>query len=157
MITVRRLGSGDDLSAVLKLCKEFFAEYQDHHPEFFDTDNLSDGDISGRFRESIESETSATLIALDDGETVGYASLSVREQPQFYKVKRVGGISAIMVVPAHRRRGVGTMIMLEAKRYFREQGLKYYTFYTAVANEPAIKLYKKLGIEPLHMSFLGRT
>ncbi len=157
MITVRRLGSGDDLSAVLKLCKEFFAEYQDHHPEFFDTDNLSDGDISGRFRESIESETSATLIALDDGETVGYASLSVREQPQFYKVKRVGGISAIMVVPAHRRRGVGTMIMQEAKRYFREQGLKYFTFYTAVANEPAIKLYKKLGIEPLHLSFLGET
>ncbi|MFH1218955.1 MAG: hypothetical protein V1694_00675 [Candidatus Eisenbacteria bacterium] len=36
-ILVRELRPEDDLAAVLRLCKDFFAEYEGHHKEFFDT------------------------------------------------------------------------------------------------------------------------
>jgi len=45
MITIRELRPEDDLPAVLALCKDFFAEYEGYHKEFFDTDNLSDAGI----------------------------------------------------------------------------------------------------------------
>jgi len=157
MITVRELRREDDLSAVLTLCREFFLEYESHHKEFFDTDNLSDADISGRFLDSLESADSATLIALAGDKIVGYASVAIREQPRFYKVKRVGSISALMVASEFRRRGIAAQLLLEAKAFFQRHGIKYFTFYTAVANQEAVNLYRKLGIEPLHTSFIGEA
>jgi ribosomal protein S18 acetylase RimI-like enzyme len=157
MITTRKLKSDDDLSAVLRLCKEFFAEYEKHHEEFFDTDNLTDDDISGKFMESLDSDNSATLIALDDDKTVGYISLTIREQPRFYKIKKVGAIPALMVDKDYRRQGIGTRLLKEAISFFKSKGIKYFTFYTSVANSDAVSLYEKLGMKPLHTSFLGNT
>jgi len=157
MISIRELLPEDDLAAVLALCKDFFAEYEGHHKEFFDTDNLSDADISGRFLQSMESDSSATIIALVDDVIVGYASVAVREQPRFYKIKKVGAISALMVAREHRRQGIATRLLAEAKIYFRRYGIKYFTFYTAVANQAAIRLYERKGMAALHTSFIGET
>jgi ribosomal protein S18 acetylase RimI-like enzyme len=157
MVIVRELQPEDDLTAVLALCKDFFAEYESHHDEFFDTDNLSDADISDRFIKSLKSDSSATIIALIDDKIVGYASIAVRDQPPFYKIKKVGNISALMVAKEYRRRGIATRILAEAKIYFRRHGIKYYTFYTAVSNRAAIRLYEKTGMRALHTVFIGET
>lgn len=157
MTIIRELRPDDDLNAVLALCKDFFAEYQDHHHEFFNTDNLSDADISGRFLESMESDNSATIIALVDDVIVAYASLDIREQPRFYKVKKVGAISALMVAKGHRRVGIATRILEEAKAYFHRKGIKYFTLYTATANQAAIRFYEKNGMTGLHQVFIGET
>jgi len=85
-INIRELGAGDDLSALLKLCKAFFAEYETHHADFLDTADLRDEHLSGRFLDSITSESSRTIIALVDQNIVGYTSISVHRQPDFYQV-----------------------------------------------------------------------
>lgn len=157
MITVRELRPEDDMKAVFALCMDFFAEYEGHHDEFFDTDNLSEDDVSGRLIESLESDNSATIIALVDEKIVGYASVAVHEQARFYKIKKVGHISALMVAKEYRCRGIATRILAEAKACFRRQGIMYYTFYTAVSNRAAIRLYEKNGTTPLHTSFIGKT
>lgn len=118
---------------------------------------MSDTDISGRFIKSLESDNNATLVAIVDDAIVGYASIAVREQPRFYKIKRVGVISALMVEKNYRRRGIATGLLAEVKKYFQRCGIKYYTFYTAISNEAAIDLYEKTGMVPLHTSFLGET
>ena len=157
MITVRELEPEDDLNTVLTLCKDFFSEYEDHHEEFFDTDNLTDDDISGRFLASLKSDTSSTIIALEDDIIVGYASISISNQPGFYKIKRVGNISALMVVPKYRRKGVATLLIDDSKMFFKKGGVKYYTLFTSHKNEGAIKFYKKINLERLHVSFLGEV
>ncbi|MDD3731572.1 MAG: GNAT family N-acetyltransferase [candidate division Zixibacteria bacterium] len=157
MVVVRKLRPEDDLTPVLELCREFFAEYQSHHKEFFDTDNLSYSDIIGRFQESVQSSSCATIIALIDNTIVGYSSITIREQPRFYKIKKVGVISALMIKKEYRRCGIATRILNEANLFFREHGIKYYTFYTAVTNQAAVRLYEKLGMAPLHLSFIGET
>ncbi len=155
MITIRELQPKDDLSAVLKLCKDFFAEYEEHHDEFFDTDNLTDADISGRFVQSLEAGDSATIIALIDNEIVGYASVVVREQPRFYKIKTVGAISALMVAKAHRRKGIATGLLKASREFFGRHGVRYFTLYTAAANNGATAFYEHNGMSRLHISFIG--
>ena len=155
MITVRQLYAADDLDQVLALCKAFLREYEAQHEAFFDTDELTDDDISGRFVDSITSDNTATLVALVDGDIVGYASIAVRPQLRFYQVKLVGAISGLMVTPAHRRRGIGTRLLRAAIEWFRERGLRTYTVYTAVANEGALALYQRSGMIPLHTTHLG--
>lgn len=157
MIMIRELRPEDELTGVLTLCKDFFTEYEEHHEEFFDTDNLSDADISGRFLHSLESDDSATIIALIDDTIVGYASVAVRDQPRFYKIKKVGAISALMVTKDYRRQGIATKLLEGSKAFFQRQGVKYFTLYTAVANEGAARFYKRTGLSPLHISYIGET
>jgi len=157
MLTIRKLHPEDGLDSVLALCKDFFAEYEDFHKEFFDTDNLGDDVISGRFLESLESDSSATIIALDNDVIVGYASIVIREQPRFYKIKKVGAISALMVTKEHRRKGIATMLLAESKAFFKRHGIKYFTLYTSYTNKGAMKFYEKIGLEKIHTSFLGNT
>lgn len=57
----------------------------------------------------------------------------------------------------HRRKGIGTHLLDTAVDYFRNQKIKYFTFYTSVANQDAIELYEKCGMKPLHTSFIGET
>lgn len=157
MITIRELRPKDDLAAILTLCKDFFAEYEGHHKEFFDTDNLSDADISDRFLQSMESSGSATFIALLDNTIVGYALVAVREQPRFYKIKKVGVISGLIVAKNHRRKGIATRLIAESKAYFQRNGIRYFTLYTAVANQGATRFYEQNGMAALHTSFIGET
>ncbi|MCK4412386.1 MAG: GNAT family N-acetyltransferase [Candidatus Eisenbacteria sp.] len=157
MISIRELRPEDDLAAVLTLCKDFLAEYEGHHREFFDTGNLSDADISGRFLQSMESDSSATIIALVDDAIVGYASLAVREQPRFYRIKKVGVISGLMVANDHRRKGIATRLLAAAEAYFQRKAIGYFTAYTAVANHAAIEFYEHNGMGALHTTFIGET
>ncbi len=156
-VLIRELRAGDDLTAVLSLCKAFFAEYEGHHEDFFDTDALRDDQLSGRFLDSITSETSCTLVATADGVIVGYASIRVSDQPDFYRIKHVGRVSGLMVDPAFRRRGIATQLLVEAKRWFREQGVKYFTVFAATTNEPALCFYQRCGLKPLHTTLIGEA
>lgn len=155
MILVRELRHEDDLSGVLRLCKDFFAEYGGHHSDFFEIEDLNDDDISGRFVESIDSDGGATIIALEDDAVIGYASVAVREQPHFYRVKEIGAIWGLMVAREHRREGIATGLIQEAKAFFRRKGIKYFTAYTAVANETAIKFYERNGMSALQTTLIG--
>jgi ribosomal protein S18 acetylase RimI-like enzyme len=157
MITIRELAPEDDLGAVLRLCREFFTDYTRYHEEFFGLDTLNDADISGRFLASIGSDDSTTLIALQGDEIVGYALLAVRDQPGFYKVKKVGAISGLMVSREYRRRGIATRLIDEARTYFGRQGVRYFTLYTSAANEEAIRFYEVNGLSVLQTVFVGET
>ena len=81
----------------------------------------------------------------------------MREQPHFYKIKKVGAISGLMVAKDHRRKGIGSRLLAESKAYFRRKGIKYFTLYTAVANRGASRFYEQNGMEAVHTSFLGET
>ena len=156
-IVIRELGPGDDLAPVLRLCRDFFTEYQGHHPEFFDTAVLADDQISGRFLESIESDRSATIVALVAGKVVGYALVTLKDQPCFYKFNTVGAISGLMVDKNHRRKGIGGLLITRARAFFRKHGVKYFILYTAVANREALGFYRHVGLEPLQTIMIGQS
>jgi ribosomal protein S18 acetylase RimI-like enzyme len=134
---------------------DFFAEYEQYHGEFFDTGTLKDADLSARFLRSMESENSATFIALLDENVVGYISITIREQPQFYKIKKIGAISGLMVAKGYRRKGIATRLLAQAKVYFMQRGIQYYTVYTATANQGAVRFYEQNGLAVLHTIFIG--
>lgn len=147
----------DDLRPVLALCKAFFAEYEAHHEDFFDTFELRDDQLSGRFLESITSDSSSTLVAFASDTLVAYASIKIRSQPEFYKAGRIGSISGLMVAPEFRRQGIATMLLAEARKWFRERGVKYFTVYTATANDPALQFYRRSSMQPLQTTLIGEA
>jgi GNAT superfamily N-acetyltransferase len=55
------------------------------------------------------------------------------------------GIAAVEVDPAHRRRGLGSVVMAALWQWGREQGARRSYLQVEADNEPALALYERLG------------
>lgn len=58
---------------------------------------------------------------------------------------RLGGIQNIGITPAHRRRGIGTALIMAALAGFQQVGLLRAYLEVTAQNDPAVRLYKHLG------------
>lgn len=79
----------------------------------------------------------------EQGENVGHLWVG-EARDSFTGIKR-GYIYDIFVEPAHRRRGLGRRLMLEAERLCRQRGDHEMGFSVEVNNIAARRLYESLG------------
>ena len=151
------LNKGDKFDDLISLSRDFFEEYQSHHAAFFEIDTLRDSDIVAYFTESMGSDDGATFHALIEGKIVGYITVNVRTQASFWKIKKIGGISGLMVEKGYRRRGIGRLLLARARDFFEEKGASYYTVYTAAGNQGALAFYRQSGMSPLYTTMIGQV
>lgn len=155
MIHIRELQREDELHDLIALSRDFFQEYEGYHEEFFEIDQLNDSDIASYFLRFIDDETRQAFIALAQGRIVGYITADVREQAPYWKVKKVGDISGLMVHHNYRRRGIAGQLLAHARAFFAGQGVKYFSLFTAVGNKAGIAFYERNGLIHLHTTMLG--
>ena len=155
MIEIRSLKKDDKLDDLIVLSREFFGEYESHHQDFFAIDDLRDGDIIAYFSRWMDDDDGETFIALAEGRIVGYITIYVHAQPNFYKIKKVGAISGLMVQKAYRQRGIAGQLLAQARAFFEKKGVTYFTVYTAVENRAAITFYERSGLSPLYTTMMG--
>jgi ribosomal protein S18 acetylase RimI-like enzyme len=155
MIEIRKLSNEDNFKNLIYLSREFFQEYQAYHKDFFALDELKDEHIIDYFSSFCDRTTRQAFIALDEGRIVGYITVYVKEQADYWQVKRLGEISGLMVQKEHRQQGIGRRLLDRAKDFFAAQGVKYYTVYTAVENRTALDFYRQNGLAPLYTTMVG--
>ena len=155
MIT-RRLNENDDITDLVLLSKAFFSEYASCHRAFFELDYLNDGDIKAYFSSFVGDDDNVAFVAIGENRIIGYITVYIQRQPSFWKVKHVGHISGLMVRQEHRRSGIATQLLAEAKLFLAEHGITYFTVYTAVKNRSGVAFYQAQGMEALHTNFLGQ-
>ncbi|MEM0014089.1 MAG: ribosomal protein S18-alanine N-acetyltransferase [Zestosphaera sp.] len=125
----------EDLPAVININ---MISLKEHYPEDF-------------WRQHLETWGEAFLVADAGSTVVGYIMCRVERGLGFINkslFKKVGHIISIAVHPDYRGRGIGYSLMVEALRKLKD-------FYRAsevylevrVSNEPAIRLYEKLGFK----------
>jgi ribosomal protein S18 acetylase RimI-like enzyme len=157
VLRVRRLQKENDLQDLVALSRAFFAGYEDHHADFFRIDGLTDEEIVDYFSRFLERDDRAAFVAHWGNRIVGYVTVTVQRQPAYWRVRRVGHVSGLMVDKGHRRQGIGSQLLAQARAYLRGQGVQYYTLYTAVGNEGALAFYESQGMEPLYSHLLGEV
>lgn len=81
------------------------------------------------------------IVADEGGEIVGSAMCMISHEMS------EGKIASIAVLRKARGMGMGSALLEECEKGFREHGLKRYTLETEVTNEPAISLYVSSGYE----------
>ena len=155
MLTIRELRRDDNFAELVQLSRQFFTEYESHHVDFFKIDTLKDQYIIDYFSRWLEHEDGVTFVAIDDGVIVGYITVYVREQPDFWTVKRIGDISGLMVAKSHRRQGVAAKLYQATLTFFNEKQVRYFTVFTAVHNQGALRFYEKQGLMPLSTTLIG--
>ncbi len=155
MIHIRALQREDDLHDLIALSRDFFQEYATYHEDFFEIDHLDDRDIIDYFSHWLNDEHGKTFIALEENRIVGYITVYVREQAPFWKIKKIGDISGLMVHKDYRRRGIAGQLLAHARAFFAQHAVRYFTLFTAVENKTGIAFYEREGLVHLHTTMLG--
>ncbi len=111
---------------------------REHYPEDF-------------WRYHLEMWGEAFLVAEADSKVVGYVMSRVERGFGYLRkslYKKLGHIISIAVMPEYRGRGIGYALMSEALKKLKEfYGVKEVYLEVRVSNEPAIRLYEKLGFK----------
>lgn len=93
--------------------------------------------------QAIDADTSATLVAEEDGVVVGFM-LHHRWDP------RKGAIGYNAVSPSHQRRGIGNALIRESLKRLKEKGIQFVRVETMECDIPAQRLYEKAGFEKVY-------
>jgi len=154
---IKRLRRGDQLVELFELSRQFFEEYALHDREFFKIDQLHQKDITEYFARFVDADDRAAFVSVADGQIIGYITVRVQPQPDYWQIKRVGCISGLMVHRDYRRRGIGRALLRRAIRFLAEKEIPYLTVYTAAGNQAAIEFYQRSGMAPLYTTMLYRV
>ncbi|MEJ2568585.1 MAG: GNAT family N-acetyltransferase [candidate division WOR-3 bacterium] len=94
------------------------------------------------FRNDVTNPKTRVLVAEKDGKILGFVSAS------FPYWDRVAIIQHLIVKKEHRGHGIGTALLKEIISLCESEKMKIVTVQTALWNQKAIQLYKKLGFIP---------
>ncbi|MDQ3023788.1 MAG: GNAT family N-acetyltransferase [bacterium] len=154
-----RLCTSLDLPAVAALHISIASELRSLSPEGFGAPLESlpgAGDVTGKFRDLIDDRGNVALVAEDAGRIVGFANGWREEHDDDLIEAPFLTIEFVEVHPDYRGRGIARQLvgMIEAEA--RQRGLRRIDLLVMQTNEPALKLYKRLGYLPLEVR-LGKV
>ncbi|MCW5941054.1 MAG: ribosomal protein S18-alanine N-acetyltransferase [Fimbriimonadaceae bacterium] len=89
------------------------------------------------FRNELVNRESTFLVAIGDGNVVGYGGA--------WRVIDELHVTTVAVHPDHRRRGIAKRLMVRLLEEGRDEGLACSTLEVRAGNEAAIRMYENLG------------
>lgn len=110
-------------------------------------------ELAARVGDVLSTPDHSVLVAESDGRVVGLVHVFVRpaiENP------REAVVQALVVHHAHRRAGVGRMLMVAAERWGNERGCRSVVLSSNVARAPAHAFYAALGYRVAATSYVLR-
>jgi N-acetylglutamate synthase-like GNAT family acetyltransferase len=107
---------------------------------------ITQGQMQGRLQMIEKSPIDSLYVCEEDSRVVGLLGFRIRENLE--EESRFGEVSAIVVYPESRLRGVGRFIMAQAEKLAMEKGCKGLWLVSGFGREAeAHKFYKKLGFK----------
>lgn len=105
----------------------------------------------------LEGERSLVLVAQEGRDLVGYALATILENPPIVMNQFYGYVSEMSVAAAHRRSGVGTLLLDGVHAWFRAKGLPYAEVTASVRNQVSKSFWRRRGysdfVERLRIEF----
>jgi L-amino acid N-acyltransferase YncA len=139
-VTIRDADPRRDATA----CAAIYAPHVEASPTSFEECAPSAREIAARIERA--AETHAWLVAVGDGEVLGYAyACPHRERPAYRWAVDV----SVYVSEAQRRRGVGRSLYLALLDRLRRQRLRIACAGITLPNEASVALHERLGFVPV--------
>lgn len=99
-----------------------------------------------RLLDQLDNPTARVLVAVCNGEVVGYVlGMVVDLAPDMFAQEASGFLADIYVDATVRRNGIGRMLVTALMDWFRDKGLRYFEWHTAVQNPDGIAFWRALG------------
>ena len=100
------------------------------------------------FQQSVDHDAAAFLIAESRGEPVGFAFSTLRPPSPIFAGGAIGELEVLVVSPQRRGEGIGEELTRRSLAAIRELGATTVKVVVVAGNDAAVRLYRRLGIEP---------
>ena len=147
-----RLAESADYRAACRLYAEADALHARKRPDRF---RPTDQPARSRslFDTHLADPDQALFAAELDGAVAGLVRVQAFERPEIADVpaltpRRYAMVQELVVAQSHQRRGIATRLMTEAHRWARDRGLTEIQLTVYDFNQPALRLYNRLGYAP---------
>lgn len=155
-ITIR-CAKPEDEDAVLQLWQEMM-DYHARLDSRFQPAPDGKEHFQAALREWMADETRRVLVAVSNGEVVGYIIGRLAENPPVFAMRYFGYITDICVAPQWRHKGVGRKLFAALQGWFRQQGLNVVQLNVAALNPTSQAFWRAMGFQDfLHQLWLDMT
>jgi ribosomal protein S18 acetylase RimI-like enzyme len=138
---ILRLAESQDIEAICALYEAFYLYNADMQPEYYqETPEI------GHYPSSvIKSDKGDIFVAVENGEIIGFIHLEEEKTPPYHSVVQhsFAAIVDLFVKPGHRRKGIGNLLLDQAKKWASERTLDYIELYVLDNNAPGIRFYEQ--------------
>lgn len=86
-----------------------------------------------------------TFVAEHEGRVIGYATAQISRSAR----SETGTVGYNAVDPDYQRQGVGTALLERVMEFLKDQGARVLTVVTLTVDEPACRMYERLGFKEL--------
>jgi ribosomal protein S18 acetylase RimI-like enzyme len=142
MVFVRE-ASKNDLQEIVKLWKEFMDFHKEKDP-FFERSKDGHTNFKKFLEKNLRNSEWLILVAEEKSEIVGYCSAAIMKYPRVLKTREYGYIQDLAVGVDYRRMGVGKMLYVRVKNWFKQNKISRIELDVASGNEAAQKFWRKL-------------
>jgi len=144
-MTVRRATSAD-LPAIGRLGALLIAEHHGFDSRrFLAARERTPADYASFIGTQLDDPDIAVLVADESGSVIGYAYAAVEGYDYMALRGPAGVLHDLVVDPEHRGRGVGRQLLDATLAYLRSRGAPRVILWTAEPNEPAQRLFARVG------------
>ena len=107
-------------------------------------------------QEEHNQNTGRMFVAEIEEEVVGFINIRFEHESQTYLSSLVdyAYISDLVVLPAYRGRGIGTMLLQQAEDFARQQGATVLKIQVLAKNQLAADVYQRVGFRPYEITLL---
>jgi ribosomal protein S18 acetylase RimI-like enzyme len=102
------------------------------------------------YREILADPTNNVVVAVEEGEIVGYMHYEIIHTPQgeWTYARHVVHVHSLTIKQEHRRKGYGERLMEYVNEVARQQGASHVTLDVWAFNQAAHAFYERLGFTP---------
>lgn len=140
-----------DIPVLRQLQKEFM----EYHLAFDSSYKLSldsNSAFESYAKHLVESKDNHIVIALIDGEIVGFASGGLRKRPPIYRVQKMGCIEMVFVRSEYRHCGIGRALVEDICKWLEKSGVNWVELYVNYLNVETIKSWKSFGFKEFSLA-----
>jgi ribosomal protein S18 acetylase RimI-like enzyme len=147
MDVIIRKATLDDLSTIQELNLMLFKKEYEKYDKTLDLNWTEGKEGTGYFKKRITDENSCALVAIVDGEIVGYRVGAISKPESYRILSSYAEAENMFVLSEFRNKGIGTKLFNEFVKWCKEKGVKRVKLVVSSENKKALGFDRKLGFQ----------
>lgn len=106
-------------------------------------------------KKDVRKKSKITLVA-EEEEVIGFIQVDIKNNDDFFRMKKFAMLSACVVDINHRKKGVAKQLTEEAVKEVKKRNVKYMKTECYNVNKDAMRAWEKLGFQKISTNLLRK-